>query len=100
VEGGEGLFVMKKDAFQSLKALSNYNQMFGGNSWFGGGKKFLADGGAISRGSNPTIDRRLLQDTQASLSSAMQSINVVTRVTDIDRVSGEMTLVEMQGDLR
>jgi hypothetical protein len=100
VEGGEGLFVMKKDAFQSLKALSNYNQMFGGNSWFGGGKKFLADGGAISRGSNPTIDRRLLQDTQASLSNAMQSINVVTRVTDIDRVSGEMTLVEMQGDLR
>lgn len=100
VEGGEGLFVMKKDAFQSLKALSNYNQMFGGNSWFGGGKKFLADGGAISRGSSPTIDRRLLQDTQASLSNAMQSINVVTRVTDIDRVSGEMTLVEMQGDLR
>jgi hypothetical protein len=100
VEGGEGLFVMKKDAFQSLKALSNYNQMFGGNSWFGGGKKFLADGGAISRGSSPTIDRRLLQDTQASLSSAMQSINVVTRVTDIDRVSNEMKLVEMQGDLR
>jgi len=100
VEGGEGLFVMKKDAFQSLKALSNYNQMFGGNSWFGGGKKFLADGGAISRGSTPTIDRRMLQDTQASLSSAMQSINVVTRVTDIDRVSNEMKLVEMQGDLR
>jgi hypothetical protein len=100
VEGGEGLFVMKKDAFQSLKALSNYNQMFGGNSWFGGGKKFLADGGAISRGSTPTIDRRMLQDTQASLSSAMQSINVVTKVTDIDRVSGEMKLVEMQGDLR
>jgi hypothetical protein len=100
VEGGEGLFVMKKNAFQSLKALSNYNQMFGGNSWFGGGKKFLADGGAISRGSSPTIDRRLLQDTQASLSSAMQSINVITRVTDIDRVSNEMKLVEMQGDLR
>ena len=100
VEGGEGLFVMKKDAYQSLKSLSNYNQMFGGNSWFGGGKKFLADGGAISRSSIPTIDRRSLQDTQNSLSNAMQSINVITKVTDIDRVSGDMKLVEMQGDLR
>jgi hypothetical protein len=100
VEGGEGLFVMKKDAYQSLKALSNYNQMFGGNSWFGGGKKFLADGGAISRGSTPSIDRRMLQDTQSSISNAMQSINVVTKVTDINRVSNEMKIVEMQGDLR
>ena len=100
VEGGEGLFVMKKDAYQSLKALSNYNQMFGGNSWFGGGKKFLADGGAISRGSTPSIDRRMLQDTQSSISNAMQSINVITKVTDINRVSNEMKIVEMQGDLR
>jgi hypothetical protein len=100
VEGGEGLFVMKKDAYQSLKALSNYNQMFGGNSWFGGGKKFLADGGAISRGSTPSIDRRMLQDTQSSISNAMQSINVITKVTDINRVSNEMKIVEIQGDLR
>jgi hypothetical protein len=100
VEGGEGLFVMKKDAFQSLKALSNYNQMFGGNSWFGGGKKFLADGGAISRGSNPTIDRRSLQDAQSSIGNAMQQIKVITKVTDINRVSEEMKIVEMQGDLR
>lgn len=100
VEGGEGLFVMKKDAFQSLKSLSNYNQMFGGNSWFGGGKKFLADGGAITRGSNPQIDRRSLQDAQNSIGDAMQQIKVITKVTDINRVSNEMKLVEMQGDLR
>ena len=100
VEGGEGLFVMKKDAFQSLKALSNYNQMFGGNSWFGGGKKFLADGGAISRSSVPQIDRRSLQDTQNGIGEALRQINVITKVTDINRVSDEMKLVEMQGDLR
>jgi hypothetical protein len=100
VEGGEGLFVMKKDAYQSLKSLSNYNQMFGGNSWFGGGKKFLADGGAITRGSNPQIDRRSLQDAQNSIGDAMQQIKVITKVTDINRVSNEMKLVEMQGDLR
>jgi hypothetical protein len=100
VEGGEGLFVMKKDAFQSLKSLSNYNQMFGGNSWFGGGKKFLADGGAITRGSTPQLDRRSLQEAQTSIGNAMQQINVITRVTDINRVSDEMKLVEMQGELR
>lgn len=100
VEGGEGLFVMKKDAFQSLKSLSNYNQMFGGNSWFGGGKKFLADGGEITRASTPGIDRASLQDAQNQIGDAMQKTNIVTKVTDINRVSDEMKLVEMQGDLR
>lgn len=100
VEGGEGLFVMKRDAFQSLKGLSDYNQMFGGNSWFGGGKKILADGGAIVRGSAPQLDRRSLQDAQTGISDSMQQIKVIAKVTDINRVNDEMNIVEMQGDLR
>lgn len=100
VEGGEGLFVMKKNAYQAIKSLSNFNEIHGGNSWFNGSKKFLADGGAISMGATPQIDRRSLQDAQTSIGSAMQQINVIARISDINRVNSEMKLVEMQGDLR
>jgi len=48
-EKDEGLFIMKKDAYQAGK-LSNWNQLYGGNSW-GVNTRFAALGGAI-----PTIE--------------------------------------------
>ena len=99
VEGGEGLFVMKKNAFQSLKALSAYNQSFGGRSWLKGTHAHLADGGAISRGSVPAIDRRALQDTQQGFQDAVRKINVVARITDINRVNNEVNQVKVLSDL-
>lgn len=46
-EKGEGLFIMKRDAYQDINMLSGWNQRYGGNSW---GKKvsFAADGGLIN----------------------------------------------------
>jgi len=44
-EDGEGLFIMKRDAYQAGK-LSNWNQLYGGNSW-GVNTNFAALGGAI-----------------------------------------------------
>lgn len=99
VEGGEGLFVMKKTAFQSLKALSAYNQKFGGRSWFKGASNYLADGGAVSRGSAPPIDRATLQDTQAGFESAVRQIQVVAKISDINRVNAETKRIEIQSDL-
>jgi len=48
VEGGEGLYVMKKNAYQKIKQFSAINKAFGGKSWLNGSSKFLADGGAIN----------------------------------------------------
>lgn len=46
-ERGEGLFIMKKDAYQAGK-LSNWNQLFGGKSWGVNSNGHAADGGFIS----------------------------------------------------
>jgi hypothetical protein len=48
VEGGEGLYVMKKNAYQKIKQFSAINEAFGGKSWLKGSSKYLADGGAIN----------------------------------------------------
>lgn len=53
VEGGEGLFVMKKNAYQAIKHYSNINKAFGGKSW-NTTSSFLQDGGAI----NTTLPRQ------------------------------------------
>jgi len=99
VEGGEGLFVMKKNAFQSIKALSNYNQLYGGRSWTRGSSNYLADGGAISRASVPGIDRRALQETQQGFEEAVSALNLVVKVSDINRVNAEVNQVKALSDL-
>lgn len=100
VEGGEGLFVMKKNAFQSLRALSNFNQSFGGKSWLSGGQRYLADGGAVARTAAPQLDRRSLQDAQRSFQEGIGGLQVVAKISDINRVNKEVRQVEVQGDLR
>lgn len=99
VEGGEGLFVMKKSAFSALKALSSFNQMHGGRSWFGGGKTHLADGGAVARSSVPSLDRRALTDSRQSFENAISQLTIVTKVTDIERVQREAKQVQISSDL-
>jgi hypothetical protein len=100
VEGGEGLFVMKKTAFSALKALSDFNQKHGGRSWFSSGRTFLADGGAVARASAPGLDRRALNESQRSFESAISQLTIVTKVSDLERVQGEAKLVQVQADLR
>lgn len=100
VEGGEGLFVMKKNAFQSLKALSNYNQLYGGRSWFGGGSRMLADGGAVARTAAPGLDRSALQDAQSSFQESVRDLQIVAKISDINRVQSEVRQIEVSGDLR
>lgn len=99
VEGGEGLFVMKKSAFSALKALSNFNQLHGGRSWFGGGKTHLADGGAVARSSTPGLDRRALNDSRQSFENAIGQLTIVTKVTDIERVQSDAKRVQVSSDL-
>lgn len=100
VEGGEGLFVMKKTAFSALKALSSFNQKHGGRSWLSGGHTYLADGGAVARASAPTLDRRALNDSRQSFENAISQLTIVTKVSDLERVQGEAKLVQVQADLR
>jgi len=100
VEGGEGLFVMKRSAFGALKALSSFNQKHGGKSWSGAGQRHLADGGAVARAGVPSLDRRALSDTQQSFENAISSLTIVTKVSDLNRVQRESKMVEVQGDLR
>jgi hypothetical protein len=84
VEGGEGLYVMKKNAYQAIKQFSAINEAFGGKSWMKGSSKFLADGGAInttlpileSRGRvNSTIEQnRILSEALKQLPAPVLSI--------------------------
>jgi hypothetical protein len=84
VEGGEGLYVMKKNAYQKIKQFSAINEAFGGKSWLNGSSKFLADGGAInttlpileSRGRvNNTIEQnRILSEALRQLPAPVLSI--------------------------
>jgi hypothetical protein len=99
VEGGEGVFVMKHSAFGALKALSNFNQKHGGRSWLNGSQRHLADGGAVARGGVPGLDRSALTDTRQSFEDAISSLTIVTKISDLNRVQGEVKLVEVQGDL-
>jgi hypothetical protein len=71
VEGGEGLFVMKKNAYQAISKYSNINKAFGGNSW-GETKTHLADGGAINT-SIPITDSRNLVQEQITLQNAFRN---------------------------
>jgi len=84
VEGGEGLYVMKKNAYQKIKQFSAINEAFGGKSWLNGSSKYLADGGAInttlpileSRGRvNSTIEQnRILSEALKQLPAPVLSI--------------------------
>ena len=84
VEGGEGLYVMKKNAYQKIKQFSAINEAFGGKSWLNGSSKYLADGGAInttlpmleSRGRvNSTIEQnRILSQALRQLPAPVLSI--------------------------
>jgi hypothetical protein len=84
VEGGEGLYVMKKNAYQKIKQFSAINEAFGGKSWLNGSSKYLADGGAInttlpileSRGRvNNTIEQnRILSQALRQLPAPILSI--------------------------
>jgi hypothetical protein len=84
VEGGEGLYVMKKNAYQKIKQFSAINEAFGGKSWMKGSSKYLADGGAInttlpileSRGRvNSTIEQnRILSQALRQLPAPVLSI--------------------------
>jgi hypothetical protein len=84
VEGGEGLYVMKKNAYQKIKQFSAINEAFGGKSWLNGSSKYLVDGGAInttlpmleSRGRvNSTIEQnRILSQALRQLPAPVLSI--------------------------
>lgn len=52
VEKGEGMFIMKKDAYRDIDMLSGWNQRYGGKSWTNA-TRFAADGGMITM---PTSD--------------------------------------------
>lgn len=46
-ERGEGLFIMKKNAYQNIDMLSGWNQKYGGNSWKAR-TSYAADGGMLN----------------------------------------------------
>jgi hypothetical protein len=95
VEGGEKLFVMKKSAAGAIEQLSKWNQLFGGNSWTSGGRRYLADGGAVARASTPGA-----LSMGMSLAEQMKRVTIVTKITDLNRVNDEVQQVRASGDLR
>lgn len=73
VEGGESMFVLKKDATEAM-ALSRMNQDYGGRSFFDTPRKINQDGGQLAN--QPTLD---IQE----LASALSQLQIVVGVKDI-----------------
>lgn len=93
-ERGEGIFVMKRDAYQNLHRLSAWNENFGGNSWFGKSVNYAADGGAITDGGYAARDLSGNVDASIILENAikrgfMLAPSPVVSVVEIERVQGK-----------
>lgn len=74
VEGGEAMFVMKKNATEALK-MSQYNQEFGGRSFFSKPERINQEGGQLAP-QNQTLSPEQLQ-------SIISNMQVVVSVKDI-----------------
>lgn len=68
-EAGEGLFVMKKDAYNDIQMLSGWNQRYGGRSFTGNKTNFAADGGEIQIPSDGGFSTRSIR---SATDNAMQ----------------------------
>ena len=68
-EAGEGLFVMKKDAYNDIQMLSGWNQRYGGRSFSGNKTNFAADGGEIQIPSDGGFSTRSIR---SATDNAMQ----------------------------
>ena len=73
VEGGEAMFVLKKDATAEIAALSMINESHGGRSFTSGGNKHLQEGGQVDTSS---IDK--------SVDEAIQRTPIFVQVADIE----------------
>lgn len=68
-EAGEGLFIMKREAFQDIHMLSGWNQRYGGRSFTGNKTNFAADGGEIQIPSDGGFSTRSIR---SATDNAMQ----------------------------
>ena len=68
-EAGEGLFVMKKDAYNDIQMLSGWNQRYGGRSFTGSKTRHAADGGEIQIPSDGGFSTRSIR---SATDNAMQ----------------------------
>lgn len=94
-EKDEGLFIMKKNAYQKLKNYSDWNVAHGGNSW-GVKTSFAALGGMVSDGGFTTREIANEANNAAMLSVAVREglrsmPNPIVSVQEIDRVNNIKT---------
>ena len=94
IEGGEGMFIMKKTAFQSINKYSNINKAFGGRSWTGGSTKHAADGGQLATfvAANDSSNQVNQQIEQSRLLAKAVSNTPapVLSLTELDKAQGVM----------
>jgi hypothetical protein len=94
VEGGEGLFVMKKTAFGAIQRLSRFNQKYGGRSWSSGRTSYAADGGLIGDGgfANRQFSQsaQIAELTQNIIRETLQNAPVpVLSITELNSVQSD-----------
>lgn len=98
VEGGEKMVILKRGAnLGMLRGLSTINAMAGGRDFFTDRTPRFhnQDGGFIARAASS--QRQILND---SLSANLQSRPIFVRVSDLDRVEGQIDFAEVVGDLQ
>ena len=77
VEGGEAMYVMKKDATAEIAGYSRINESYGGRSFFDrGSRKVYQDGGQMEDVATKNIEK--------SVDEAIQRTPIFVRVSDIE----------------
>lgn len=99
-ERGEVLAVVNKRSAPMLKNLSSINEMGGGVSFFGGSRSHLRDGGLVSRGASSQVRERIESRTlQNELAQSIQKIQIITKVSDLEKVNSRKATISKFSEL-
>jgi len=97
VEQGETVAVLKRGSSGLLRNLSAVNTMVGGRDFYNDRSTRFhnADGGLIARSAISSSSQFATQ----SVESVLKGIKIFTRVTDLERVQGQMTTAKFTSEL-
>ena len=97
VEQGERMVVVKRGSSELIKNLSAVNQLLGGRDFYNDRSPRFhnADGGFVARSAGNAVNNF----SQISIADTLKNVKIFTRVTDIERVQGQMNTATVTSEL-
>ncbi|WP_421752926.1 hypothetical protein [Croceimicrobium sp.] len=99
-ERGEVLAVVNKRSAPMLKGLSSVNELGGGVSFFKGSRSVLRDGGLVTRAASSQVQERIeSRKLQTELADSIERIQIVTKLTDLEKYSDRRAVLTKFSEL-